>query len=137
MDSNQKALSFFSKVVLGTVFLNLIFLFGIFAYAAWYYVSPGTVSLVSNMATLFITVQGVFLAISVISDVASRTFIQFTATSLLISVITFMLAQMGSPFIDIAEIKGAFLVDAVFFALTIYYYVHIATDAPTKNPKST
>jgi len=57
--------------------------------------------------------------------------------SLLISVIAFMLAQMGSPFIDIWGIKNAFLLDAAFFALTIYYYVHIATDALTKNPKIT
>jgi len=132
--SHPQILSYFYDIILISFFLSLVGTFVIFAYSAWYYVSPGTVSLVSNMATLFITVQGVLLAISVISHAANRTFILFTATTLLLSVITFMVAQMGSPFINIWGIKNGFLIDAVFFALTIVYYVRIATKALTENP---
>ena len=118
MDSHNNILSFFYVIMLIGFFLSLVLVFVVFAYSAWYYVSPGTVSLVSNMATLFITVQGVLLAISVISHAANRTFIMFTATSLLLSVITFMVAQMGSPFINIWGIKNGFLIDAIFFVLS-------------------
>jgi hypothetical protein len=114
-------------IVIVSFFLSIVFAFALLAYSAWYYVSPGTVGVVSDMATLFITVQGVLLAISVISRVADRTFIMFTAMSLMISVITFMLAKVGTPFFVIWGIKNAFGVDAGFFALSIVYYVLVAT----------
>ncbi len=124
---------YFYDLVLASFLASIILAFGFLAYSAWYYVSPGTVSVVSDMASLFITVQGVLLAISVISHAANRTFILFTAMSLMISVITFMLAKVGTPFFVIWGIKNAFAIDAAFFALSIVYYVRIANESLQKH----
>src|SRR6266705_2095573 len=117
------------------VFLALV-VFSMVVYVASLVISPSRMDIVTNSAALFITVQGILLAVGRLNSSGGGLF-RFTAVSLIVALMTYMVALIGPSVFTIDAVRTFFIGNSLFFLMTIILHYRSLTPQQRKqNPQT-